>query len=260
MYSVYYSFPSRTLNMIKPVSLQNRLLLTVLVGLIVLGLTHLVLSTFHANMMHYSKEQELTEYAGMLKGSINETPEGVLVMRYPPPDPRFLQKSSGLGAAIFSDKDKMVWLSPSVEGYPELPKRSPDSAKAGSFVPGETQDSWHRFVAPVTLGKNSDVYRIYVFEDAGPSIITQKAFKDAIYVALLVALVCILAAQSFTAQWFLRPFRRLKKELDSIKSGDQSTFQARYPEELQSLAESINELITHEDEQTESYRNSLSNS
>ena len=241
----------------KPISLQNRMLFTVVVGLLVLGITHLAISFFHENLLFYTKQKQLSDYAYALGRAIKIENDHFYVTQTP--NPRFLQLKSGLGAVVFED-GKAIWTSPSVEKYPSLPQALKDGAKKDIFEPGSEATGFHKFITPVSVNSTDGrLVSVFVFEESSSTSLIASAFKDAVYYALFVAFVLILAAQTFTARWFMNPFRRMEKELNEIRRGQKKTFEEVYPPEIQTLADSINTLVFHETEQADSYRNSLSN-
>lgn len=246
------------------ISIQNRMLLTVVVGLFSLLLTHLGLLLFHSQMVYYQTEKQLSSYAMDLAASTTFNGQR-LVFTAPPPDARFIDQGSGLGAAIFAD-GKLLWLSPSAKKFPQVPKwedafpqKHSPNPRQSIFVPGEKPQTWHRLLTPVVMPQTGNKMEVFVFEDATPSALQIEAFKEATFAALLCAFIMILAAQTVAARWSTRPLFRMTQELKGIREGKQVAFDVPYPPELQVVAQSINELIKHESDQTQSYRNSLSN-
>lgn len=242
------------------ISIQNRMLLTVVVGLFTLLLTHLVLLVVLSQMVHYQKENQLSDYALAFAGSASFDGEH-LIFTLPPPDARFMDQASGLGAAIFINQ-RLMWLSPSAKTFPPLPFSLKDEKeldiRQSVFSPGIEKHSWHRLFTPMILQDGTKM-DIFIFEDASSSVLQIEAFKEAMFAALLCAFILILAAQTVAARWSTRPLFRMTQELKQIRLGKQSSFEGVYPPELHEVGQSINELITHESEQTQTYQNSLSN-
>lgn len=245
----------------RQVSIQNRMLLTVVVGILALGLTHLILTVFHENMVSFQKERQLSDYAANIAQSVVVI-DNKIAFRSLMPQARFYERRSGLGAAILGG-EKLLWISPSVEGYPPLPRREVGETSRGLFDFGSDKSPWHKLLISIPITEKGQdtgrLLRIYVFEDATPSILSVAVFKDAVSAAFLCAFILILGAQTITARWSVSPLRRLANELGEIKKGKKDHFVGAYPAELEDVGKSINELLDHETAQTSAYKNSLSN-
>lgn len=240
-------------------SIQNRMLLTVVVGLVSLLVTHLALSFSFSQTLHYSIHKTLEKHARWIAQTASVDDAGNIQVLVDVLDPRFQKPNSGL-AAVILENGRVIWRSPSAPRViPSLPVRQKDNQGVGVFEASDRSHEWHRLSWASGLSNNERFIVVLVFEDSTESVVQVASFKEALYIALMLSFVFILAAQTIAARWSVRPLMRMSQELKNIRAGHQVEFKGEYPAELGDLTESLNDLLRHEISQTQTYRNTLSN-
>jgi signal transduction histidine kinase len=76
------------------------------------------------------------------------------------------------------------------------------------------------------------------------------------FTALGVGLLILAALQTFYGLW---PLRRVRREVASIRSGDETRISREFPTEIQPLTDEINQLLAHSEEQAEEARRHAGN-
>src|SRR5207302_9216529 len=74
--------------------------------------------------------------------------------------------------------------------------------------------------------------------------------------ALGAGLLILAALQTFYGLW---PLRRIRREVASIRSGEQTRLGQDFPSEIRPLTEEINQLLAHSEEQAEEARRHAGN-
>lgn len=245
-------------------SIQKRMLLTVLVGLFSLVTTHFALNLFLVQTTYSAERDRLESFAQAYKEMFEVDSQGNLVwVDSQSPDPRFNIPASGLYAVIL-DQDKVVWSSPSWLGkeIPKIPAKV--SGEMGAFSHGDRSKSGnlHRFYTPVMMGKASEsqkIFNLMVLENGSEVDIRVETISSTVWFMVGVSFLLILCAQSIVSRWTVRPILYLNKEIQNVRDGRQQMLFGVYPKELKSVTDGFNKLLAHENQQSESFRNSLAN-
>jgi two-component system sensor histidine kinase PhoQ len=181
------------------------------------------------------------------------------------PDSRLKLPGGGLYAQIVVPGQ--TWQSESAEGLELPPVRllPPKSRVFEGPLPIVRADGSQSQAYRVGLGlvwPGDDLsgeipYTIYVLEDTSYLRSEMAVYRRALWgylgavgVVLLLLLVVIL-------RWSLGPLREMTAELKRVQSGAASRMSAKYPRELEPLAESINAFIESERENLDRQRNIL---
>lgn len=247
-------------------SIQNRLLLTVLVGLFSLLATHLALNIFFVRNTYSAERDRLEGFAQAYSSMFTVNGHGQLLwIDSQSPDPRFNVPGSGLYALV-SDGKNIVWTSPSLIGQdiPKFPGKDESDTELGAFSHGDpsNKNNIHRFRTPVMIGADpasQKMFTIMVFENGSETDIRVQTLSSTIWIMLGISLLLILCAQSVATRWTIRPLRHLNKDIQDVRAGKQKQLFGQYPKELKSVTDGFNNLLSHEAQQTESYRHSLAN-
>lgn len=245
-------------------SIQNRMLLTVLVGLFSLVATHFALNEFLVRTTYNTERERLEGFAQAYKSMFQVDPKGNLVwVESQSPDPRFNLPASGLYAMIL-DQGSVVWSSPSWVGKdtPQLPTKKNNEVAAFSHGDSAQKNNFHRYYVPVMLGEktpNAKMFHILVFENGSEVDIRVQTITSTVWFMVGLSFLFILCAQSIASRWTVRPFRYLDKEIQNVRDGRQQMLFGEYPKELKSVADGFNKLLAHEGQQAEGFRNALSN-
>ena len=178
------------------------------------------------------------------------------------PDPRLSRVQSGLAALIFDARGKVIWRSSNFEGaVPDLV-----APKVGDILFTEYEDQFafnygvrwaadsssHLFTTPKPRR-----YTVTVLEDKTPYRTQLGVFRRTLWIGLGFAVSALLLLQLLVLRWGLAPLRRLARELRRVESGEQTSIESTYPDELMPLASGLNTMIQGERNQQSRYRNAL---
>ena len=244
------------------------MLLTIVVGLICLVSIHLTLDAYSTRTAYKASRQRLETFAHAYAQNIvlNEK-GGVSFKNDTVPDNKFNHPRGNLYALVF-DGEALLWSSPSVRsvGIPDIPRDDGEREGAAVFFHGNPQENGniHLLRQPIllsdpTMGGQDRVLMLMVGEDGTLTDVRVRSFKNALWSALAGSFIFILLAQTLAARWSIRPLQNLMNELKKVRAGQQNSIQGTYPAELSGVASGLNDLIHHEANQTQSYRNALAN-
>ena len=247
-------------------SIQNRMLITIVGGLLCLVATHLTLEAYFTNTTYRDTQLRLQEFSAAYAQNIEWGQDGNLHLKEgATPDPKFNNPRGNLYAMVL-DMDAVVWSTPSVRsiGIPQIPSPDPSKGlKVFSHGDPSKNGNLHLLRSPLLIKNaqngNEKVFTLVVAEDGTLTDVRVRTFKNALWLALTISFVFILLAQTFAARWSIRPLQNLMQELKGVRAGKQSEIKGIYPAELSGVSSGLNDLINHEGNQTQLYRNSLAN-
>ncbi len=273
----------------KLLSIQNRMLLTIFVGLLSLIATHLLVEQFYVHSTLNTQKERLEGFANELSSFLSNNNQDIQWSNIHLSNPKFEKENSGLYAVVFNQEGKIVWTSPSVPSHQSVPDRpknvNNNGHSIGTFASAHSQDniSFHRLSLPVLVQKEqeegegssyniikdlqkqdkgeeqSNLYNILVYEDSIITDIKLESFKFAVWGGLGFSFILILLAQVLASRWSVEPFKHLSKDLNSIVDGKKDKLDTSYPVELKDIVSKMNSLIEHESFQSVNYRKSLDN-
>lgn len=84
-----------------------------------------------------------------------------------------------------------------------------------------------------------------------------KKYRQQLWYGLSFLAMGLLTIQVVIMRWGLSPLKRLAKELKRLSLGEQSRLTENYPDEITPVTNSLNEVLHHEQQQRERYRNTL---
>ena len=227
-------------------SLQARQLLAASLGLVAfLGLTGYALDRAFVDAADSTLRQRLQNYAWAYMRSTELTRRGDIIPPETPPDARLSRVGSGLYAAIIADGFR--WESESAIGR-QLPLdvvlrpgeeryEGPLDTPSGPVYRQSIGMAWE-----VSDIKDVNV-TIQVAESSASLDRQVAAFRRALWVYLGAAGMLLLALQIFLLRWSLSPLRRLVGDMENIAVGRKERLDGHYPQELELLTDSLNELI-----------------
>ncbi|WP_435234427.1 ATP-binding protein [Psychromonas sp. PT13] len=99
---------------------------------------------------------------------------------------------------------------------------------------------------------------IHIIKDQSDFKLQVKQFNHQLWMWLLILMVFLLVVQLAWLIWTLKPLARFSQELVDIEQGQAQQMTARYPLELQAVAQQMNTLLNTEQNQRKRYRNALS--
>jgi two-component system sensor histidine kinase PhoQ len=240
------------------ISLQSRLLLAgsfVLLAFIALCGAGLESSFRRAALDAQENSMRGLVYA--LLGAAEPNPSGALELNDGDlPEPRLMQRESGLEAAIYDEAGAVLWRSPSQSGTLPLVI----GPEVGNWKLERLGDAG-RFALSFGLrwivGEAQQRYTVLVIEDPQAYEGQLTVFRRTLWLWLAVAALALLAALVLVLRWGLRPIRQLVGELREVEAGTQGQIERAYPGEITPLTGALNAMIRHERSQLQRYRNAL---
>ncbi len=241
-------------------SLARRLLYaSVAILPLFLGLTALILEEAFRASQASAKEVQLRAHSYLLMG-VAEWSGGTVWMPDALPEPRLNQLGSGLYAYI-SHNGQLLWRSASAV------LQQPPASMAEPVEPGQP-----RFEERDGTAGQLVRYEQVLWETSGGATVPllfivaeSRALLDAELRSFRVTLwrwlggLGVLLALLLVGllRWGLRPLHQLAQDLHAIEQGEAAQLEGVYPEELQPVADNLNQLIQSERQQRERFRNSL---
>ena len=107
----------------------------------------------------------------------------------------------------------------------------------------------------IPLETNMQKFELLVLKDAKGFSKDYVAYSKHTFIKLLIILAITFAFMIVAAILGLKPFIKMKKELDAIRKGKQDQINDQYPTEFETLSSSINQLIKQSQVQSERYKN-----
>ena len=265
-------------------SLQFRLLLTVLAGLVMVVAVHLVLMAWLTHTTQQDERNRLDTLATALTGVLAPDGHGGVRLAGAPPDPALLNPQGVVWALIYLD-GRLAWLSPSAQMRPAVPMPfvGPDGPRAtargkgpapGAFAFATRTQTPHVYLTQVRFDQigrllpvdalppvpsNETVFTLVVAEDSSASLTRLDAFRLALILSVLLATAAILLAQLIAVRWVMRPLRTLSHDLMELKTGHTTALSQQYPRELLGVTSGLNEVLAHESQRLDAHRNALDN-
>jgi signal transduction histidine kinase len=186
-------------------------------------------------------------------------PDGEVFFNRPPADQRFLEPASG------------VYWQISGKGYEPFPSRSLWDRRLAvrgdhrdfdvhTYDSTEFADETLRVVEREAVLPGSKVrWRFQVAQsrdglDDQISVIRRTMVKS--FGILGIGLIILAVLQAFYGLW---PLRRVRRAIASIRSGEKSRIEERFPQEIEPLTEELNALLAHNETQAEEARRHAGN-
>lgn len=259
-------------------SLSTRLLFaTALTLLVFLGLVYVALEQAFVSSVTRTEAEKLHSTILLLLAEAEADDQG-LTMPEALQEARFNQLDSGLYGFVFDAQGGEVWRSFSaiaMFGLPEQPGFRNTSVGQDSFGLIELDQEAYLYAtmgvawewesgstqSAESTAEQRALTRHYTFallESADFFRAELGQFRQSLLIRLLAVAGVLLIAQLLVLRLGLRPLKRLTDDVHRVEQGDISELSGRYPEELQRLADNLNQLLAHEHAQREQYKNRLS--
>ncbi len=107
----------------------------------------------------------------------------------------------------------------------------------------------------IPLEANMKKFELLVLKNAKGFSKDYETYSKHTFIKLLIILVITFTFMLIAALWGLKPFAKMRQELDTIRNGKQAQISEHYPAEFETLSSSINQLITQSQAQNERYKN-----
>jgi len=240
------------------VSITKRLILAasvVLAGFI--GLTGLALEKSFRENAEIALKDRLQGFVYTLLAAAEVSREGLTVKDLP--DARFYTPESGLYARVYSQDDPVRWESPSLLG---VNMRFPEGI-TGQFIFERENFSHGEFLAVsyTVIWEVADFserrYTFSLAENLATFYEQIAGFRQNLWAWLGGLALVLLIIQVVILRWGLAPLHQVVEDLKAIEKGDKSELEGEYPEELEELTASLNDLLHNERALQTRYRHSL---
>lgn len=257
-------------------SLRNRLLVaSALTLLVFLGLVYYALEQSFVNSVTRTEAEKLQGTILLLLAEAEDDGES-LEMPEVLQEARFNQLDSGLFGFVFDNNGEELWRSYSAIALEELPTEfqfrqsavgeeffGPLAIADAGFLSAAMGIAWEMNdeSADDQLADSEPAmgqYTIAVLESADFFYGELEQFRTGLLARLFGVAAVLLFVQLLVLQLGLRPLQRLSDDVQRVEQGEISKLSGNYPQELQHLTNNLNQLLTHEQEQRERYRNRLS--
>ena len=249
----------------KEYSLARRLqlivasLLIFTLGIVGIGLDH----SFASNAEKAAVDRlDLQLYA--LLGSVEISEQGLALPVYLNAQ-QFNRVNSGLFAVVLNSDSEVVWTSSSIQHEDTLlSKGNTPLPSRGGKIASIHKDSIEPLfvvrygVAWETAGEMKD-YVVVVGESMEAYTSLVLSYRQTLWGWLCGAGLFLLLVQILVVRNVLNPLRHIVNDLADIQDGRRESLGEDFPEELNSLVTSVNDLVDYEAKQKEYYRNNLAN-
>jgi two-component system sensor histidine kinase PhoQ len=249
----------------KEYSLARRLqlivasLLIFTLGIVGIGLDHSFASSAEKAAVD---RLDLQLYA--LLGSVEISEQGLALPMYLNAQ-QFNRVNSGLFAVVLDSDSEVVWASSSIQHEDTLlSKGNMTLPSRGGKIASIHKDSIEPLfvvrygVAWETAGELKD-YVVVVGESMEAYTSLVLSYRQTLWGWLCGAGLFLLLVQILVVRHVLNPLRHIVNDLADIQDGRRESLGEDFPQELNSLVTSVNDLVDYEAKQKEYYRNNLAN-
>lgn len=115
----------------------------------------------------------------------------------------------------------------------------------------------HYLVLKLDTKVDDKDFSLLILKDAKAFLSEQKRFSRLTYIRLLFILLAASALLASAAYWSMAPLRKLKIELQKLKQGSQKQLTYSYPIELEEITESLNQLLSQNQQRQSQYQNAM---
>ncbi|MCB1924783.1 MAG: HAMP domain-containing histidine kinase [Gammaproteobacteria bacterium] len=240
-------------------SLRVRLLVaatvSVSIALVAAGFGLVALFSHHAERQ---LDGELEIFLTELIGRLEPDDAGGFKLTRPLSDPRFEEPLSGLYWQIQDDKHRLLTRSRSL--WDHVLPLAPDELTLGVVhrheLPGPDAQSLlvreqQVIVLPTTQPHR---LRVVVAIDRSDLIHARDAFAADLWPYLVLLTAMLLVASWWQVRTGLSPLDRVRRGVQAVRSGEHARLTERFPDEVQPLADEINELLNARDRTVEAAR------
>jgi len=190
-------------------------------------------------------------------------PDGEVRFNRPPADQQFIEPYSGLYFQI-SGAGADTFASRSLWDRRLLVSNSHDDVKPHLYDSSEFSSPGH--AEPLRIAERDAIlpgskirWRFQVAQSRETIDDQIRRLRSTLFwsfFALGIGLLVLAALQTFYGLW---PLRRVRREVASIRSGEETRISQEFPTEIRPLTEEINQLLAHSEEQAEEARRHAGN-
>jgi len=247
--------------MSKNYSLSQRLsIVSILMLVMFLGAAAWGLDRLYQRWVTTAVKEQSSGHIYSLLAAASEDKQGLPIFNDNLPDARLLTPDSGIYALIYSG-EKLKWKSPSVLGREfQIESLFVDNKIELGIFNGHQDDNYFYLSYKIeweALDGNIYPYHLISILDLKPYIEEARLFRYQLWAWLFGSGLLLLFIQLLSLRWAVKPLNAVAKEIDLIQSGQSQSLSAELPRELDSLKNSLNTLIIHNQKTNERYRNKL---
>jgi signal transduction histidine kinase len=190
-------------------------------------------------------------------------PDGEVRFNRPPADQQFIEPYSGLYFQI-SGAGADTFASRSLWDRRLLVSNTHDDVKPHLYDSHEFSSAGH--AEPLRIAERDAIlpgsktrWRFQVAQSRETIDDQIRRLRSTLFwsfFALGIGLLVLAALQTFYGLW---PLRRVRREVASIRSGEETRISQQFPTEIRPLTEEINQLLAHSEEQAEEARRHAGN-
>lgn len=248
-------------------SLQRRLLLNTSIVLVffIAAMSFVLLDSYKTGIRQATFERLYAQFYSLLSYAEEIEAGDLFIPEEIPSDKRFNQYNSGLSALVYDETESLIWKSLSARYDQEqhkvpLPLSLPGEGTLAEITMDETEYFRFHYIAEWESPEGAvSLYHFVILENKRPFDQVISAYRNQLWFWLSIMALSLLVILFAVMRWTLRPIRRAVKELRQIEKGLLNTLSERYPQELQTLTESINRFIQNERHQSKRYKETLGN-
>jgi len=251
-------------------SLQGRLLLATLLCLpLFLSLSGYLLDRAFKQSLEDAEAEQLQTQLYILLGA-TEWQDDQLWLPEELAEPKFSAPESDLFAYITDAQGALFWQSNSALYLDEQPPFDKSRTQLGveSFnresaigePSGERKGEYFRYRYDLVWeAENGDeqILRFQIFHKLTSYQTKLRNYQRQLLISLLLFAAGLITTQLLINRWGLRPLTQLAQEINALKNSDKETLSDHYPDEIQPVTDSLNQVLSSEKQQRERYKNTL---
>lgn len=261
---------AKTLDLFNRNSLQGRLLLATLLCLpLFLSLSGYLLDrAFKQSLEDAETEQLQTQLYILL--SATEWQDDQLWLPEELAEPKFSAPESDLFAHISDEQGNLFWQSnstlyldeqlPGDKSETQLGVEHFSRESATKTAATEHTSEYFRYRYDLVWeAENGDeqILRFQIFHKLTSYHAKLRKYQRQLLFSLLLFSAGLISTQLLINRWGLHPLSHLAKEIDALKNSDKQTLSDHYPDEIQPVTDSLNQVLSSEKQQRERYKNTL---
>ena len=239
--------------------LNNSLRLRVLMAsgfMLVLCIGLLMLSVMRSfeTVQYGSIKKELAADANVLLTAAR-IEDGQLLMPEKMPDEKFNEVESKVLGMVFDRQGNLLWRSRST--LDEVVRYAPDFDDMEIEFERVTTGSEDYFFYDIDVNLDGVPLIFVALIPASDYNDNELSFRRSLLFWLLLTAVAMLVVLWCGMHWSLKPIKQLAENLKDIEAGKMERMEGRYPRELATLANGLNQLLLNERQQRERYRDAM---
>jgi two-component system, OmpR family, sensor histidine kinase PhoQ len=240
-------------------SIRSRLTLSVTLTLIAfIGLTGFAIEKSYRESARIALKDRIQGFVFTLLAGTEVNLDGVQVKDLP--EAKFYTPGSGLYANISTPNNPAIWRSPSLLGTTGIsfPEGQPGETRYQQF-----QRSGQTFLAVsfTVIWERDDgkeqIYSFNISQNLASYEDQISGFQQNLWGWLVSLALMLLLVQVVVLRWGLNPLKQVAIDLILIKQGEKQLLEGHYPDELQDVTSSLNDLLHSERAMQTRYRHSL---